>query len=106
MYFRLLFQSNYLLLILQELHKIASANENVHLLKLDVKQTETFDKFAREVQKIVGEEGLNVLFNNAGCSPKFTRLGMVKTEQLVDTLLTNTVAPIMLTKVSFIKSSE
>lgn len=49
---------------------------------------------------IVKDDGLNVLFNNAGVSPKFTRLNLVKLEQLMDTLTANTVAPIMLTKVS------
>lgn len=45
------------------------------------------------------ENGLNVLFNNAGASPKSTRLNFVKTNHLFDTLTVNTVAPIMLTKV-------
>lgn len=47
---------------------------------------------------IVKEDGLNVLFNNAGVAPKSTRINMVKVEQLMDTYTTNTVAPIMLTK--------
>lgn len=47
----------------------------------------------------IGDEGLNVLFNNAGVSNKFTRLSLVKEEQLTDVFLINTVAPIMLTKV-------
>lgn len=51
------------------------------------------------VSKKVNGAGLNVLFNNAGISSKFTRLGLVKKQQLTDAFLTNTVAPIMLTKV-------
>ena len=48
----------------------------------------------------VGSAGLNVLFNNAGVSPKFTRLNLVKKEQLTETFFVNTVAPILLTKVN------
>lgn len=40
-----------------------------------------------------------MLFNNAGVATKYTRIGMVKAENLIDTYLVNTVAPIMLTKV-------
>lgn len=63
-------------------------------------QTETFDKFAEQVEGIVQQDGLNVLFNNAGCAPKSTRINMVKTEQLMETYLVNTVGPLMLTKVN------
>lgn len=48
---------------------------------------------------VVGAQGLNVLFNNAGFAPKSTRLNMTKSDDLVKTLLTNAVAPVMLTKV-------
>lgn len=48
---------------------------------------------------IVGDDGLNVLFNNAGTASKFTRLNLVKADQLTDAFATNTIAPIMLTKV-------
>nr|CAI5843138.1 unnamed protein product [Callosobruchus analis] len=82
----------------KELQELANLNKNVHILLLDVMKTETFPNFACQVEEIVKDEGLNVLFNNAGCSPKSTRINFVKTEQLVDTYLVNTVAPIMLTK--------
>lgn len=49
----------------------------------------------------MGPEGLNVLFNNAGYSPKSTRLGFVKADQLLKTFAVNTVGPILLTKVIF-----
>ncbi|CAH2006879.1 unnamed protein product [Acanthoscelides obtectus] len=81
-----------------ELQEIANENKNVHIILLDVTQTETFPNFASQVEEIVKDDGLNVLFNNAGCSPKSTRINFVNTEQLVDTYLVNTVAPILLTK--------
>lgn len=67
---------------------------------LDLKDVDKYDQFVQEVEAIVRDNGLNVLFNNAGVSPKSTRLNFVKSEDLIDTFVTNTVAPIMLTKVS------
>lgn len=48
---------------------------------------------------MVASDGLNLLVNNAGVTTKFTKLALVKSEQLLDNLVVNTVAPIMLTKV-------
>lgn len=53
----------------------------------------------KQVEEVVKKTGLNVLFNNAGVSPKSTRLPFVKSDDLVDTLITNTAAPVLLTKV-------
>jgi len=47
----------------------------------------------------VGDNGLNVLINNAGITTKFTRINMVKPEQMVDNFNINAIAPLMLTKV-------
>lgn len=65
-----------------------------------MRHTDTFDKFTQEVESIVKDDGLNVLFNNAGCAPKSTRINMVKTEQMMETFQVNTVGPLMLTKVN------
>lgn len=59
-----------------------------------------YDRLVQTVADTVKNEGLNVLFNNAGISPKSTRINFVKVEDLMDTFKTNTVAPIMLTKVN------
>ncbi|XP_018566423.1 uncharacterized protein LOC108907291 [Anoplophora glabripennis] len=83
----------------QELNDIAAQNKNVHILELDVTNTNTFDSFACEIEKIVADNGLNVLFNNAGYSPKSTRINAVKTEQMMETYAVNVVGPLMLTKV-------
>ncbi|KAJ8981677.1 hypothetical protein NQ317_017298 [Molorchus minor] len=82
----------------KELKEIADINANVHILELDVTKTDTLDNFASEVEKIVDKDGLNVLFNNAGYSPKSTRINFVKTEQMIETFAVNTVGPLMLTK--------
>lgn len=65
----------------------------------DVKDFASYDNFAKQVQAIVKDDGVNVLFNSAGVSTKFTRVNLVKLEQMTDNFLINTVAPLMLTKV-------
>lgn len=85
----------------EDLRKIAESHNNVHILEIDLKDFNKYKEFSEKVSKIVNDDGLNVLFNNAGMSPKFTRLNLVKPEQLMDTYITNTMAPIMLTKILF-----
>lgn len=76
---------------------------HTHTLSLsffpDLTDMDNYKKIADTVNEKVGGNGLNVLFNNAGISSKFTRLGLVKKRQITDVFLLNTVAPIMLTKV-------
>uniref|UniRef100_A0A6M2DQ05 C-factor n=1 Tax=Xenopsylla cheopis TaxID=163159 RepID=A0A6M2DQ05_XENCH len=81
-----------------ELQDIASKHQNVHIVELDVKNTESYNAVVETVSKIVGEDGLNVLFNNAGVSPRSTRLAFTEVDKMMDTFLVNTVAPVMLTK--------
>lgn len=61
--------------------------------------TASFGEISTQISKIVGDKGLNLLINNAGVTTKFTKLALVKTEQLLENLTVNTIAPIMLTKV-------
>lgn len=81
-----------------ELKKIADENSNVHVLQLDVVNFDGYNHFIGEVENIVGSRGLNVLINNAGIATKFTRINLVKAEQMIENFKTNTVAPLMLTK--------
>ncbi|XP_058818196.1 C-signal isoform X2 [Topomyia yanbarensis] len=82
----------------RELNSLAQQHSNLHILQIDLKDIDKYDQFVGQVESIVQDNGLNVLFNNAGISPKSTRLGFVKGDDLVETFVTNTVAPIMLTK--------
>lgn len=66
---------------------------------LDVTNYASFDVLVQQIDEIVKDEGLNVLLNNAGISPKSTRLNFTKDSDLRETFETNSVAPIMLTKV-------
>jgi hypothetical protein len=60
---------------------------------------ESYDSLFKNVESIVQDEGLNFLFNNAAISPKFTRINLVKVEQMTSGFMTNAIAPLMLTKV-------
>jgi len=70
----------------------------VQIIEIDLTNTDSYERVVDTVSKKVNGAGLNVLFNNAGVSSKFTRLGLVKKQQITDAFLINTVAPIMLTK--------
>lgn len=65
----------------------------------DMTQSDTFDKTVQEVENIVGDEGLNVLINNAGILKETATINDITAENLTLHYLTNTVGPIMLTKV-------
>ncbi|KAL6264904.1 hypothetical protein P5V15_004998 [Pogonomyrmex californicus] len=81
-----------------ELRAIADKSSSVQIIEIDLMNTDNYEGLVEIVSKKVKDDGLNVLFNNAGVSSKFTRLGLVKKRQIIDTFLVNTVAPIMLTK--------
>lgn len=68
------------------------------LLFKDVLDHGTFKDVAEEVWSIVGDSGLNLLINNAGVSPRSTRIGFVTAEQMAETMAVNTISPLMLTK--------
>lgn len=74
---------------------------NIYLLIsfLDVTDFGSYDRVVKDVESIVQDEGLNLLLNNAGISSKYTRINLVKVEQMTSGFMTNTVAPLMLTKV-------
>lgn len=81
-----------------ELLELAAQHSNIIPLQFDVKKFDHYEEFAKSVESALQGDGLNVLFNNAGISPKSTRLNFTKSDDLVDTFVTNTVAPIMMTK--------
>ncbi|CAD6199028.1 unnamed protein product [Caenorhabditis auriculariae] len=49
-----------------DLKKIQEVDERLHIVQLDVVDDESIDNALVEIDKIVGEAGLNVLVNNAG----------------------------------------
>ncbi|CAG9783425.1 unnamed protein product [Diatraea saccharalis] len=82
----------------EELEKIAQESNKLQIINLDVTDFGSYDDFTSQIAKVTGNDGLNLLINNAGVTTKFTKLNLVKTEQLLDNLTVNTIAPIMLTK--------
>lgn len=67
---------------------------------LDVTQFDTYEKVVGEVENIVGEKGLTLLINNAGYMPGIEALDGVTPDALITTITINSVAPVILTKVS------
>lgn len=65
----------------------------------DVTDFNAYDRVVKEVENVVQDQGLNVLFNSAGIASKSTRLLFVKAEDFTNSFIANTTAPIMLTKV-------
>ncbi|XP_050454679.1 C-factor [Cataglyphis hispanica] len=81
-----------------ELCALADKSSNIHIIEIDLVYTDNYKRIVDIVSEKVNGAGLNVLFNNAGISSKFTRLGLVKKQQMIDAFLVNTIAPIMLAK--------
>ncbi|XP_052759062.1 C-factor [Galleria mellonella] len=82
----------------EELQKLLQDNKNLHVIQLDVKNTDKFEEVALQISRVVGDNGLNLLINNAGVTTKYTKINLVKPEQLLENLAVNTIAPIILTK--------
>ena len=64
----------------------------------DVLDHESFGAVVEEVSSIVGDGGLNLLINNAGVSPRSTRINFVNFNQMAETFAVNTISPLILTK--------
>ncbi|XP_059061737.1 C-signal [Achroia grisella] len=82
----------------EELKTLSQENKHLHILQLDVTNTAKFEEVASQISQVVGARGLNVLINNAAVATKFTKINLVKPEQLLENYAVNTVAPIILTK--------
>lgn len=64
---------------------------------------ESIEKCAEEVGQLVEEEGLNCLINNAGINVE-ADFHSVTAEKMIENFHTNSVAPLMITKVCCIKN--
>jgi len=79
------------------LQDVAKSANNVHVLKLDVADYASYDAFVQEVGNIVGEDGLNLLINNAGIM-RGNKLSDVDPKNMIENFEVNVVSPLMLTK--------
>lgn len=75
-----------------------------YLFLSDLLNFEAYDNLLAQVSSIVGDKGLNVLINNAGVAPKSVRINMTNQKDIINTLTTNVVVPIMFAKVFYIIS--
>lgn len=79
---------------------MADANEKLKILEIDLKDFDKYGELVKQVEGVVKDEGLNVLFNSAGISPRSSFLGLraLKSNELIDAYTVNCVAPLMLSK--------
>lgn len=82
----------------EELQALAQQHQNLHIIQFDTTDFSSYDRVTKEVENVVQDKGLNVLFNNAGVASKSTRLLGVRADDFTKSFLANTTAPIMLTK--------
>ena len=80
-----------------ELHKLAAAHPNLHLIEFDLNNLENVNQVVSEVEKKLEGQGLNLLFNNAGIGERST-LDQVTAESMRSVYNINVVAPLMVTK--------
>lgn len=67
----------------------------------DVVSQESIEKSAEEISKLVQDDGLNCLINNAGINV-LAGFEAVTAEMMIENFHTNSVAPLMITKVIFV----
>lgn len=90
-----------IVLSFQELKSLADANAaKLKIIEIDLKNFDKYPALVEQVNDVVKDEGLNVLFNSAGISPRSSFLGLraLKANELMDAYAVNCVAPLMLTK--------
>ena len=78
--------------------ELDASSDKVHVLRLDVTRTNSFPVLADNFKRITEGRGLNILINNAGVSPKSTKVNLVTEEQMRNTFECNVIAPLFLTK--------
>lgn len=82
-----------------QLQQLAEDHRDVvHVIQLDVTEKADYQRVVDQVAEVVGDEGLNVLVNNAAISTKNKSLADVTQEDMVSAFNVNCVAPLFLTK--------
>ncbi|KAM9808111.1 C-signal [Neosynchiropus ocellatus] len=80
-----------------KLLELAQKFSNVHVVGLDVVSDASIQECVGEVERLVQDDGLNCLINNAGINVD-ADLHSVTAEKMMENFHTNSVAPLMLTK--------
>lgn len=81
-----------------ELLELAKTSPSVHPIQLDVDDTNSFSQVVDQVDKVLGDSGLNLLINNSGLLPQNRDLQAVTPEDMVAAFRTNCVAPLFLAR--------
>lgn len=82
-----------------DLKRLDDSSPNLILVKLDMTDYKGFAAVAKEVEKVVGGKGLNLLINNAGMIPPNSReLDALTPEAMVEGFQVNCLGPLFLTK--------
>ncbi|XP_070546274.1 uncharacterized protein [Ptychodera flava] len=84
----------------EELQKLADLNPSIKVLKIDLLDTASIKASAEIVEETVGDDGLNVLINNAGTlqDTYAHRFDDITEERLKSTFAANTVGTTMMIK--------
>ncbi|CAG2175774.1 unnamed protein product [Oppiella nova] len=81
-----------------ELDQLRDKHPNrLHVLQLEGTNYNSFPQFVKQVEAIVGDQGLDTLVNNAGIICR-NGLDSVSVEDMMNVFEVNSVAPLMLTK--------
>ncbi|UXI21183.1 neurexin-4-like [Sarcoptes scabiei] len=80
-----------------ELNRLKQSHQNLHIFNLDVINYDGYKEFVDRITKIVGNDGVDLLVNNAGVAIR-SNLETVTPKDMLTNFEINAVAPLMLTK--------
>ncbi|KAL4229702.1 hypothetical protein ACF0H5_010090 [Mactra antiquata] len=81
----------------EDLKKLQQEYNNVVIVKLDLTDESTYGEVITQVTDKVGDDGLNLLINNAGAAAR-SGINDVTSQQMLDLYKINAVAPLLLTQ--------
>jgi len=84
--------------ISDSLQELADKNSNLKLIKFEVTDFDVLPDVVKQVDAIVGEDGLNLLINNAGLLPANRALDVVNPEDMMNAYKVNCAAPLFITR--------
>lgn len=85
---------------LQELRELAESNSSVNIFKFNTTDFDALPSLPNRIYEFVGDEGLDVLINNAGTYLKVSLLEG-SSDDMMENFKVNTVAPLMITRSLF-----
>ncbi|KAJ6635796.1 C-factor [Pseudolycoriella hygida] len=80
-----------------ELRELAESSSSVHIFKLDTTDFDGLPNFVNKVDELVGDNGLDILINNAGAYLKVSLLEG-SSDDIIENFKINAVAPFMITR--------